>query len=457
MSKAFEKEPRELTDVWNDDERMDFLFSEFPASYEANPENWNAKLHFWTKLITEMFNNSSRVFMDFETVSSWTTRNGRKPLGLRIVWEHMIKQKIITQATEYVGEITRNSSWMGWGVNMFVRKPTIWAAGKMLSPLKSLSPIRSLKTKAITNEPYICVESLQKKCNDLLKLMQTADGNDLDNLNVISFSDLLNQVKDFVFDEKELNLMLLTLEYEKKVAVFTNEVERSREDSTTKISVGKYVKFVKQSEVKVSTVNETDLGVVKLKETKSSLESQIEKAYQEENTLLQCAREHLRKGQRISAKNALRQKQRLYTALKKREVSLDNIHQLLERIHQCKTDKMIMEAYKAGMAAYNEVKTSGLTIGAVDDTMQELNEMLEDFDDISLTLSQPVNENGTDEELEEELNALLNNKEDLCSNQTDADIAKLTSGMGTLEKSTFPDNGSRKIGSSPKKKLAHAV
>ena len=444
------KRPEELVDCWHDKQRMDFLFSSFPTNVSANPEHWQSKMSFWKDLITKLCENCNSVSIDMNLIAKWLQRDGRQPMGLQLVWDTMIREGMVVSADEFVGDMARNSSWVGWGLNMFVRKPALWMAGKMLNPLKTLSPVKTVEQK----KSYICVHAFQQKCQKLMRTLQTCKSKTHGQLHILPLHELNDFAKDIVRETKELEMLLLALERDKKVVVFYKSEVKSSE---------KFVKFAKHSDECVTPVNEGDLGVVKLEYTKRELEKEISSLYAQQNELLSAIKQLIHFGERARAKTLLRQKQRLQLNVKGKETSLDNIQQLLFRLEQCGTDQMVMDAYKAGVSAYKEA-TKSMTIDDADSTMDNLQAALDDHEQITTTLSTPLEDDVITEDLEKELDELLALEEleinqiakdvtrptaglpsrssksslgaatrlrsdELVSSQTDADIAKLVTGM----------------------------
>ena len=453
------KLPHELEDSWHDNQRMDFLFSDFPGDVTSNPEHWKSKVGFWSKLIKELCVHSTMVCVDVNIVGAWLERKGKRPLGIEVVWKEMIRDGSLVLADEFVGDLARNSSWVGWGFNHLIRKPTLWVANKMLSPLKSLG-VRRVEIK------YVCIKAVEVKCGELFDAMIASNSHG--SLHVISVNNLHEMTKRIVSDKNELDFLLMSLEKNRKVVVFSGSSDPNSE---------RFVKFAKSSHDTVNALTECDLGVIRLEETRKRLHTQISTLYAQQSELIASAKQHVRRRERLLAKNALRHKQRLHASIAKKERSLDNVQQLLLRLEQCETDQTVMEAYRAGIAAYKQSsKEGGLTIGAVENTMEDLQSVLEDQDEVSTTISASVQGTDDEDELEKELETLLahdvlpadevalefssltipshdpiipshdlsprtnptaaqlltSSDNDLLSNQTDADIAKLVTGLSAV-------------------------
>ena len=416
------KRPADLESCWNDAERMGFLFSAFPETAQLNPDHWNDKMEFWTRMISALCTWSTSVCVDFKTVESWVEWGGRKPLGLQLVWDKMVKEGKIVSTSEYLGDLARNSSWLGWGVNTFVRKPTLWAAGKVLSPLKTLSPVRA----NVDKKPHICVEAFEEKCSRLLQLLRSPRCPA--RASVISFPDCCELARDIVAERKETEMLLLALEKQKKIVIFQ---QGSSSDSE------KFLKFAISPDRVVDPANDFDIGVVRLLAAEKQLHEQVSALYSQHHSSLDAARSFLGKGEKILAVNSLRQKRRALQGIAKKESCLDNIQQLLSRLEQCSTDRAVLDAYQAGVRAY---RSSAVNIDDVDAAMDDLTSVLREHEEVSNAMSTAADpgEVSTDD-LEKELNELLiDDNDDLTSNQTDADIAKLVTSMAPTPTHSSP-------------------
>ena len=419
------KRPGELVDCWDDDERMDFLFSSFPAEPSTNPEHWRSKLEFWTGLIVKLCENSTSVCIDINMMASWLERNGRRPMGLQVVWEAMLADRSLVSAQEFVGDMARNSSWVGWGLNTFVRKPTLWMAGKMLSPLKALSPAKTQEQ----NKSYICAKSFKVKCEKLMRTLYHSTSSTHGHLHIVSLREVAGLAESIVSGAKDLEILLLALERDKKVVVFNKSDDKNSE---------KFIKFAKNSNECVTPVNEGDMGVVKLAHTKQALEKQISILYTKQDDLLATAKGFVRSGERNRAKMTLRQKQRISLNINRKVSSLDNIEQLLLRLEQCGTDQMVMDAYKAGVSAHKEA-TKGMTIDDVDTTIDDVQAAIDDHEQITSTLATSFYDDILADDLEQELEDLLAG-DGAAKNQTDSDVTKVVSGpLGDVTQPSYSE------------------
>lgn len=75
----------ELTADWDDDERMDFLFSDFKSNRDVDPMDWDAKLDFWSALVVRSCRRRGTVCCSLQGLEEAFRRRDRVPLGLGTV------------------------------------------------------------------------------------------------------------------------------------------------------------------------------------------------------------------------------------------------------------------------------------------------------------------------------------------------------------------------------------
>ena len=113
----------------------------------------------------------------------------------------------------------------------------------------------------------------------------------------------------------------------------------------------------------------------------------------------------------MQAKAALARRKQLQLVVDKRNQALDNIQTMKLQLTQAKTDSKVMDAYKMGLAALKKsFADPQLNEDKVQDTMFELETLLEQSRDIGSALSQSISAappGETDSDLEDELADIL--------------------------------------------------
>lgn len=77
-----------MPECWNDDTRMDYLFSNF-RPHTVNPLDWESKMKFWTALLEEWCVHNNKPMFTLSDFKKAFQRKGRTPLCLPTVIETM--------------------------------------------------------------------------------------------------------------------------------------------------------------------------------------------------------------------------------------------------------------------------------------------------------------------------------------------------------------------------------
>ncbi len=80
-----------LTPEWDDDERMEFMFSDFKENREVNPTDWDSKMDFWTALTVKSCRARGTVCVSLQELNKTFLRKGKSPLGFATVIQSMAR------------------------------------------------------------------------------------------------------------------------------------------------------------------------------------------------------------------------------------------------------------------------------------------------------------------------------------------------------------------------------
>lgn len=350
-----------LPSDWNDDDRMNFMFSAFTESRDVNPKHWDSKLHFWSKAILENCKYHGDIHIDLVTLKRRFARNGLTPLGLNVVLREMLQQGKLERKQDFLN--CNPEGWMPWFYGL-AKSSFWWSARTVLGGSGDdnvkvdeqfvLADVAKENAAWVLDKHYSCVE-----CD-------TTD-------HIIPWNVLKTRCKKF--DDEALEIVMASLQRQGKAVLFiTPEGE-------------KVVKFARKGEQKVTAVSDNDVDIVKLRKTVASLTLQVNKLSNEvENCRLQAA-SFAKEGSRSKALKLLRKKELRQRTLDKAISNLNSFEEILHRIQNAHTDKMVIEALKSGTAALKGAH-SEITIDAVEDVMDELNETLNASQDIDSALTE---------------------------------------------------------------------
>ena len=116
-----------LPSDWQNDERMDALFSLFKER-DLNPVHYDAKMKFWSETIVAFCEDHGLLQIDIPTVVSRFRRKGKTPKCLDKIFEELIKQNRLITTTDYAN--AQQSSWLSWTVNKLASPLTSWLSGR---------------------------------------------------------------------------------------------------------------------------------------------------------------------------------------------------------------------------------------------------------------------------------------------------------------------------------------
>lgn len=89
-----------------------------------NPINYESKLKFWKLLIVKYCNEKGSANASEYELKNAFMRNGRKPMCLSTVLEHMQINHEIEYSHKFMTPVQH--SWKGWAVDVMVKKPASW-------------------------------------------------------------------------------------------------------------------------------------------------------------------------------------------------------------------------------------------------------------------------------------------------------------------------------------------
>uniref|UniRef100_A0A4W3JD10 Charged multivesicular body protein 7 n=1 Tax=Callorhinchus milii TaxID=7868 RepID=A0A4W3JD10_CALMI len=364
---------------WADDERMAHLFSAFKRSREVNSRDWDSKMGFWAALVARAARGRGLSF-SLADLQLWFLRKGSAPLGLRVVLDDMIRRGLIQKESNFAANV--DASWLAWGVGLLLVKPLKWTLSSMLGT-DQLSP----------DESFVLVELVEEKAAQVLQLCQKS----LHSSHPVgSFAELQAVCLSTCPDDRSFYLALLQLQKEKRVAVAELDGE-------------KIVKFARSSHHKVSPVNEIDIGIFQLMRCEKLLNQKVESLSEDAERCKKEAQSYLKTGKKQLALKCLKTKKKSEKRLENIHAKLDTIQTILDRIYSSQSDKMVVDAYQAGLGALKQ-SMKDVTVSKVESLMDQIEEFCDTQEDINQAIAGanlgPAGAVDMDE-LEEELNTLL--------------------------------------------------
>ncbi|XP_043358856.1 charged multivesicular body protein 7 isoform X3 [Dermochelys coriacea] len=118
----------------SDEERMAFLFSAFKQSREVNSTEWDSKMGFWAELVLGRGRRRGAVRTCLRELQQAFERRGSVPLGLGTVLRELLRRGKLQRESDFIASV--DSSWISWGVGIFILKPLKWTLSSVLGDSK---------------------------------------------------------------------------------------------------------------------------------------------------------------------------------------------------------------------------------------------------------------------------------------------------------------------------------
>lgn len=367
-----------LPPEWDDDERMNFMFSDFKENRDVNTTDWDSKMDFWTALVIKSCRDRGTVCVSLRELNRSFRRKEKSPLGLATVVQTMARCGKIQRESEFAANV--DCGWLSWGVGLLLVKPLKWTFSTLLG--SSGVPLE---------ESFVVIELVKEKAAELLRVYRSSE---FASRSILSFQELCTLSSDVCADESTLCMALLQLQRDKQVIVSLHEGE-------------KIVKFCQPGQDRVSPVSDVDIGIYQLQRSEKLLGERVEKLGFEAVKCREEAKLLLREGKKSQALRCLRGRKRVEKRADNLFAKLESIRGILDRITQSQSDKMVMQAYQAGVAALR-LSLKDVTVERAENLVDQIQELCDTQDEVNQTISSGVT--GADEdmdELEEELKSLL--------------------------------------------------
>uniref|UniRef100_A0A8C6V0Y4 Charged multivesicular body protein 7 n=1 Tax=Neogobius melanostomus TaxID=47308 RepID=A0A8C6V0Y4_9GOBI len=336
-------------------------------------------MDFWTSLITQSCRDQGTVCVNLQDLNKTFRRKEKCPLGLPTVLQSMARNGKIQRESEFAANV--DSGWMSWGVGLLLVKPLKWTFSTLLG-----------SSRVPLEESFVVIDVVKDKADELLKMYRSSE---FSTCSILSFQELCSISAGVCADESTLYMTLLQLQRDKQVMVSIHEGE-------------KIVKFRQPEQERVSPVNDIDIGIYQLLRSEKLLGEQVKKLQDEADKCKEEARVLLREGNKSQALRCLKRRKSVNKKVDSLFDKLWTIREILDRIAQSKSDKMVIQAYQAGMSALR-LSLKDVTVERAESLVDQIQELCDTQDEVNQTLSSGVA--GADEDmdaLEEELKSLLN-------------------------------------------------
>lgn len=379
---------------WNDEERINALFSPFRSKL-ANPQDWTSKYKFWQNLIYDWLKYTMRSSFSIADLNHVFKRKGCTPLCLTTVVEELHRNNEIIPENEFLKEPC--DSWAAWSIDLFVKRPLSWSFVKVKSYI--------VNNEVNKEARYIHLQIIKELGNDVLVILEEKKENVL-----MPFSEILKDCKckiDENISDNTLMLILIWLRREKKITFRKSETENEL-----------LIKIVIHSSDNITEIEE---GLYKLIKQENELIKEIELMEKEKINIINETKSYLAKGLRQVAKTHLKKKIKLESTIEKRSQILENIQNLISSIQNTHTNTAVLSAYKTGSDVLKKLNESCLSESDVRDVMDDLSEAIDEQKEIESILSETMKGDDSYTDLEKELAELIELDESALPSAPDAE------------------------------------
>eukprot|EP01080_Neovahlkampfia_damariscottae_P005289 gene5289-8907_t len=372
---------------WNDDKVMSYLMQNFKFNRSVNPEDWDKKLKFWSRVILESAKFEDKFCISISKIKQYICRKERNsnktnsPLGWKTVLNEMQKKNEIIEYTEFLNIFneSQRQSFGSWLLN------TVFIASTSY-----FWNYENVQTENFSDETNFVVMSIVKEKTEMFMKKFNTNVHNSSDLFITPF-----QLKEFFTGYNQMEIKIL-LNYIHTNCKYARMVKLSNENIEG-------LKLSGNEELEVET-SDTDINILHLKRTLFKVENQINKLENEIKTLKDEIKENVRNPNK--SKWILKKIHLLEEILSKRNISHFNLIQILSAIDSSQTNMEIHKVLKNGAETLKTL-TSKLTDMNVDNIINSAADALSDYDEIQHAMEYSLVEDKFDEdELEKELKAL---------------------------------------------------
>uniref|UniRef100_A0A2M4AJG2 Putative m protein type n=1 Tax=Anopheles triannulatus TaxID=58253 RepID=A0A2M4AJG2_9DIPT len=372
---------------------MGFLLANF-RSRNINPESYDSKLKFWKELVAAycLFKGSSVISLIH--LKDAFRRKSVAPQCLVTVFDEMLKNGELSPRDQFLESATSS----GWGIKWTIER----VRRRMIG---------------ITESEEFVVHNVAEQHSQMIQRTIECEG---------LFDKLINYSKLVKLVEQSTNIM------EAGIRPALKLLENSRHLTIENVVRGERIhevlKFAHPTD-EVNPISYIERCIFELEQSELDLNQNVSKTEQDIAEIMVQIHGHIQEGRKQSAKSLLRKKHMLEKGVRTKINALDNVQQLLSRIHETQQNINILEAVKLGTSTLKKTfADSGLNVDSVENTLMEMRDVLEENNEIQNMIATVTVEDSDDLDLEQELGSLINMKfnEKNISAQKDPQELELT-------------------------------
>ncbi|ETN72733.1 SNF7 family protein [Necator americanus] len=344
-------------------------------------------MKFWTDLIASSCEVEGNAIISVDALKRRFRRGDQVPASLNVVVDHLNRCGVLLPLSKWKEQ---HSSWVDWSFSQ-LSKTSEWLFGS---------------TRADAAERYIHLPTIKVQADLLMDLYSREFQSEVDGTGyVVAYSTFYDSARDIVHTKENFDVILAHLSERGDVIVGQG---RNGEQ---------ILKFRDTTSDGPVRFTEADASVHDIRRAMSKVEKEIGSLEKKIQKLDIDCRTALRGGDKTKAANLLRQKKRAQKDVSDKDGQYQRLLTMLQQLGSTKHNKEVLDAYKAGTAAFKAtLARHGLTPDKIDQTLDEVANSIEDYREIEEAISIPIAPKLHDEEdLEKELDDLISKQQPLPS------------------------------------------
>lgn len=389
-----------LPECWSDDRRMGVLLAEFRPR-QLNATSYDAKMKFWKDLIHSFCNATGSSVISISMLKEQFRRKGTVPYCLHTVFVDMLTKEELCREGQLKVQQTGAFGLNLWTAKQLIKAPLLWGYEVVLGSVIGSAQLNE-------NEDFIVMAIAEQHAKTIENIIVERE---LHN-KLLQYEDLivlLNQTSSI--KRRGVYPAIALLEKCNKLTMHTIT---SAETSTV------LVKFAEMNtgHTNAQPITSIEISIYELEQSENRLMKDISVFEHNINQTMDKVRECITEGRKQMAKTYLKKKHYLETNMQGKINALETLQGILLKIHNCQSDKNIIEAYKLGTAALkNAYAAAGITIDQLDETMDEMKQVLEQHNEMSSMVGTALETDVDELQLEQELGDLI----DITLSETNID------------------------------------
>ncbi|XP_074594907.1 charged multivesicular body protein 7 [Brevipalpus obovatus] len=396
-----------------DNPRIRHLYGKF-RERDLNPEGFDGKMNHWIVSINDWCSREHVFGITVTDIRRHFRHGTLVPDAdcVRLVFSEMLRRSCLMPKVEFMSKKSHRASgggqgWLSWGFDS-LKKPLSFGFSLISGQGDGKEQCEVIDDRVGMLTEFVNLEALTSSSKDLIRVLteHSMIGKCLVMDEFVSFVN-----KNWSINSKQLDILIKYMEN-------NGQAVRRKEKEISYIKFGEAVEFT-----------DFDLTLAKMETARTMLENDVDKTSNEMEELRNKSKEVLKSGNKLKAKNLLRQKKALESVMEKKENQLNALNALIVQLHDAKSTKIVFDACQS----YAGSVKSAIKAESLDSVLADVEETMEQYNDLKFDLSR-IAPSVDDNELEDELAELMDeNAEGAESEESAADLSLPEVPTGTVD------------------------